>query len=581
MTVSGSRYFSLCCMLLIYLLVPAGHAAERDYRVDIDAEPEFAQLLRQHLEIVQAIDNPRLNQAEWRRLIQKTPDAIANIMATRGYFSPQIESQTEGRSDVRFTVASGPQSRISSVDIDFVGDIQQQAITEQPSIDRMLSDWQLEVNNPFTQAMWDEKKRKLLSTMVVLRYPNAQIRRSKAEVDPVRGSVKLTVTVDSGAARYFGDLHIDGLQRYPAKTIRNLSQIESGAPYSQADLLKLQSDLQATGYFSSVEVVADTSTPADLPIPVQVHVVENQAVQIGIGVGASTNTGARTQLTYDNLNLFERGWRLSSSLRVEQRAQSLNAGIALPTRAPGYRDSLTTAIAREDIEGQVLVTTGFGAKRSWGSSRLEQSIGTNYLIEHAHLDHAPSANKQAVTVAYGITLRRTDNDLLPTRGYLFNAQFTAAPLTSFSEGRFIRSYAKTQAYYPLTKNTQLMARLEFGAVSGAGNTPSTYLFRAGGDQSVRGYAYQSLGVASGDATVGGRYLLTGSLEAVQWFSAQWGAALFVDFGDAANRLNAIHPVYGYGLGARWKSPAGPLGADIAYGEDTGEYRLHFNLGVNF
>ena len=72
-----------------------------------------------------------------------------------------------------------------------------------------------------------------------------------------------------------------------------------------------------------------------------------------------------------------------------------------------------------------------------------------------------------------------------------------------------------------------------------------------------------------------------SVEVVQWLTNQWGAAVFIDMGNAANRVQDLDPVYGYGLGARWKSPIGPIGADIAYGEDTGKYRLHFNIGVAF
>jgi translocation and assembly module TamA len=150
-----------------------------------------------------------------------------------------------------------------------------------------------------------------------------------------------------------------------------------------------------------------------------------------------------------------------------------------------------------------------------------------------------------------------------------------------SDGKFLQSYLRAQAYYPITKSTQLITRLELGMVSGSQSVPATYLFRTGGDQSVRGYAFQSLGVDNGTAIIGGRVLATGSAEVIQWFSQSWGAAVFVDFGNAADKWQDYKPAYGYGLGARWKSPAGPLGLDIAHGEGTGKYRLHFNLGIVF
>jgi translocation and assembly module TamA len=111
--------------------------------------------------------------------------------------------------------------------------------------------------------------------------------------------------------------------------------------------------------------------------------------------------------------------------------------------------------------------------------------------------------------------------------------------------------------------------------------PSTFLFRAGGDQSVRGYGYQTLGVKEGVATVGGRYLATASAELQYWFKPPWGMAVFYDAGNAADRVADLRPKVGYGVGARWRSPAGPINVDIAYGQAERQVRLHFSLGFTF
>src|SRR5207237_295492 len=114
--------------------------------------------------------------------------------------------------------------------------------------------------------------------------------------------------------------------------------------------------------------------------------------------------------------------------------------------------------------------------------------------------------------------------------------------------------------------------------------PSALLFRAGGDGSVRGYGYQSLGVPQVDAIVGGRYLATGTVEAIHWLGPaypQWGVAAFVDAGNAGNRFSDLQPVVGTGVGARWRSPVGVLDLDVAHGLDNGSTRIHFSLGVTF
>ena len=111
--------------------------------------------------------------------------------------------------------------------------------------------------------------------------------------------------------------------------------------------------------------------------------------------------------------------------------------------------------------------------------------------------------------------------------------------------------------------------------------PNDFLFRAGGTGSVRGYAYQSLGVKSGSATLGSRSMITTSAEVVHWFNKEWGGAAFYDVGDADDNLLDVKWARGYGVGARWKTIAGPLALDVAYGQQVHEWRIHFAIAVAF
>lgn len=559
------------------------------YQVEVNAPSPLDDLLTKHLEIIKWRDNPRITPAEWQRLTLAASKNIKELLATEGYFSPLISSSVSRQNNITtatFTVTPGDPVLVSAVDIQFTGDIAAQDVKERPSNQGLREAWSLHPDAIFNQDDWDQAKRQLLTTLLIARYPNASISNSKATIDPVKKSAILLVEVDSGAAVRFGNLSVNGLKRYPVSIVENLNPIKAGSLYNQSDLLTFQARLQESGYFSSVQVTADTSAvsandEADNQAPVIVTLSENKAIKVGVGAGFSTNTGARAQLTFDDYNLFNRGWRLTSSLKIEERAQSLTSQIRLPATSSGYRDSANATIDRSTIEGQTTTLTQAGIKRAWGPRKREQYVGANLLTEQVKVAGADSSSTYAATLAYGITLRRTDNELAPTRGYLINAQIAGAPIEQLSSGRFLQSYFKAQTYYPITKSTQLISRAEIGMVNGKNSAPATFLFRAGGDQSVRGYAFQSLGVQEGNATVGGRYLLTGSVEIVQWLTAQWGAAAFVDFGNAANTTQDLKPVVGYGLGARWKSPVGPIGADIAYGQETDEYRMHFNIGVAF
>lgn len=579
-----TRSLIICLVLLCWGVL--AHADNASYQVEIEAPSPLKTLLENHLDIIKWRTNPRMSPSEWKRLSTEAPKQIKALLTTEGYFSPSINLKTtenDSQHIAQFTIEEGNPTLIDSVKITFTGDIAQQSDKTAPNQQQLRDEWLLKPSMTFTQTAWAEAKRSLLTKLLVSRYPNANITSSKAAIDSNQQTAALEISIDSGNTIHFGELVIEGLERYPESIIHNLNPIKPNAVYSQSQLLTFQTRLQESGYFRMVEVTSDAKTASEQNnlAPIKVKVQENQAIKLSTGAGFSTNTGVRTQLTVDHLNLFNRNWRMTSSLRLEQKLQSISGTIRLPTTENGYRDSTNAATTRTEIEGQTTTVTQAGVKRAWGTLRREQYVGANLLAEHVNLDSADSSDSYAATLGYGIILRRTDNNLNPTRGYLFNAQFNGAPLASLSSGTFLQSYFKTQAYYPITKSTQLIARAELGMVHGKNSAPATFLFRAGGDQSVRGYGFQSLGVAEGDATVGGRYLTTGSIEIIQWLTPEWGAAIFTDFGNAANTIKDLKPVYGYGLGARWKSPVGPIGADIAYGQETDEYRMHFNIGVTF
>ena len=171
----------------------------------------------------------------------------------------------------------------------------------------------------------------------------------------------------------------------------------------------------------------------------------------------------------------------------------------------------------------------------------------------------------------------------PAEGIVAQLQLGGAAKALLSDQNFLRSYFRYSQGIPLGKDDSLLLRGEVGitAAPSREGIPQDYLFRAGGSNSVRGYAYQSLGVREGSATLGGRYLLTLSAEYTHWLNSAWGLAVFADAGQAGDDRDVFKLAPGYGIGARWKSPAGPLAIDLAWGQREGELRLHFSLAVPF
>jgi translocation and assembly module TamA len=460
------------------------------------------------------------------------------------------------------------------------------SITEEERAARlalMREGWPLREGMVFRQAQWEMAKRNALQVLLLERYPAAKIASSRATVDPQTRKATLQVALDSGPAFTFGPLETGGLQRYPRSIVERLNVIEPGSVYSQAKLLQFQARLQDSHYFTDATVSADIDPARPERVPVKVQVVESQSRKLGFGAGVSTDTGARGQVEYKDLNFMDRAWRLSTLLKLESKKQLLSGDIQLPRSPKGHVDSLNALTEHTDIEGQETRKYSLGAKRTHVAGNTETAYGPQYQTERVVIAGAPDESNQALVGAYAWTRRKVDNLLYPADGYLLNAQVGVAAKALLSDQDFVRTYAKGTYYRSVGKNGGLILRGELGVTLARSRQgiPSDYLFRTGGDQSVRGYDYESLGVKSGDAIVGGRYLGVASAEYVHWLAPAWGAAVFYDAGNAADDLHDFKFVHGYGAGARWKSPVGLLKLDLAYGRETKETHLHFSVGISF
>jgi len=575
-----------------------------DYDVEIDAPEGVRIFLTENLALFKWRGNERVDAEQLRRLVDASKGEIETLLAADGFYAPTIDSRLEQSGNkwfARIKVEPNRLVRVGEVKLEFAGAIVTAPTTSEPKIEDLRAEWTIAKDDIFRQSSWEAAKKKLIQDLILVRYPQATLADTRAEVNVETGIANLLVKVDSGPAVTFGELIINGRTRYPASTIINLNPTRPGRTYRQSQLLEYQRRLQDTGYFQRVDVSAEVppdiaangaANAATAIAPVVVTVEELKLQRVELGAGFSTNTGSRGQATYERLNLFDTAIKLKLSSLLETKKQSGTASFIFPVNAEGVRDSIAATYLREDVQNEVTRTTGISATRAWGRPVWERSITLQYGRERRDVstDSGFSTTySQSLVANFGSIWRRTDSLLSPMRGYLLNLQAGGAPVKLFSSTRFARVYGKATGYFPLGESNTLILRGEAGAIAAdtRNGIPTDFLFRAGGDQSLRGYGYQQLGVRDGTAIVGGRYLAVGSAELVHWLSsrhpnwANWGVAGFIDAGNAADKPSDLKAVYGYGVGARWRSPVGVINLDIAYGQQVREARMHFSLGVSF
>ena len=571
--------------LLLCVLLGTGPA--HALTVEVEAPEELEPLLTQYLEAARAARSGEvLDEAEVARLRGVSEQTARELLATEGYFSPRVDStltRVENDWVLRYAVTPGPRTQVRSVKIDFAGALADAGEAGARLRVRAERGFTLQPEMPFRQADWDAAKLAVLRPLLSVRYPSARLAASEARIDPATRSADLKVTVDSGPAFFYGRPVISGTQRYPESVARNLSPMKPGQPYRQQDLLDYQMALEMSGYFAQATVRIETDPALASAVPVRVEVVEHPEKRFSVGAGISTDTGARVQAAWLHRNILDRAMRLELDARLETARQTGAIQLAWPRNAKGYENSLGLQLKEEDIEGQETRVSVLAAKRNRKRGEIDSTVSLQYQTEQQTIAQALDVNNQALIANYSWTQRAVGRAFYPRRGYVLTLQGGGAAEALLSDTSFIRLYGRHTHYFRAGDNGRLVLRGELGSVLAdtRDGIPTDFLFRAGGDNSVRGYAYQSLGRALDGGVASVRYLATGSVEYNYFFDQKWGMALFVDAGDAADSAGDLSPAFGYGVGARYRSPVGPINLDLAYGEATDELRLHFSLGVSF
>jgi translocation and assembly module TamA len=350
------------------------------------------------------------------------------------------------------------------------------------------------------------------------------------------------------------------------------------------------------GLFESVVIDVDPSSSEPGQAQALVALRELPLQQATLGVGYADDTGLQATLEHTHRNVFDTRWIARNKLQVGQNLNALTSDLISHLQDDGWRTLFAAQVEDLLSNDEKRLSWYLRAGRTRDTIRIWRLYYGEYT--YARLETAAGVNaSSALSGNYHWSWRDVDDLRTPTRGTVWNLQGgagyahgTTTPLDSSTSsedsGPFARLYGRVQGYRPLGNSFYGYARLELGQVfvRETLSVPDTLLFRAGGDDSVRGYAYWSLGPELGGVTVSGSTLLTGSLQVSRPIFAEQPAflwALFVDAGNASDGWNNMRPVFGYGAGLHWRSPVGPLRLDLAYGQEVHKFRLHFSVGVVF
>lgn len=559
-----------------------------DIRVDGDGRDDgLRKLLQQNLDLARyRASEAALSRVELARLAAAAPSQAETLLETEGYFNAKADVARDPADDTRLqlTVKPGPLTRVGRLDIEFTeGLAEDEAKALRESLRRS---WPLHDGAAFTQSQWASGKSNLLLRARSGGFPLARWAETAARVDPDAQTADLHLVLASGSRARLGALRIEGLKRQSREAVERLTGFDKGDGYTEQKLAEFQERLAKTQLFDAVRVQLLAETPdADGTTPVQVTLTESALQQATVAVGYHSNTGQSISVEHLHRRPFDLPVRARTKLQFSRDLRGAELELSSHPQ-PDLKRNIAALQFEQDRTGDTIATNlGVRLGRLYESTRDERLSYVELLRARETAGSEVNTNL-AVSINQQWIRRRLDNTLLPTDGHqalaLIGLGYARGGGTDDS-GPFGRMQLKLGVYKPLG-GWYASARAEVAQVitHDRVGVPEKLLFLAGGDESVRGYAYRSLGPERNGLTVGGRVLATGSLEIahpiVASFPSLWGA-VFVDAGNAASRWADYRAVVGYGAGVRWRSPVGPLRVDLARAQETGKWRLHFSVGI--
>ncbi|PXW23584.1 autotransporter secretion outer membrane protein TamA [Paraburkholderia caballeronis] len=572
---------------LVAALVAALWAGDAlaSYRVDIDASPRaLRRLLQQHLDISRFAKRDDISDEQFGFLVTATPQQVRDLAATDGYFTPVVRTDvrtTGGKRQVRVSVEPGPQTKVSSVTLTFRGPV----LTEDPTQENATRfAFSLREGDPFSQSGWDDAKNASLKALQSKRYLGAKIARSEARVDPQKHDAQLSVTFDSGPTFTMGALDVTGARRYPERIVHNVNPIAPGEIYDLQRVTELQRQLQNTPYYASVAIDVDNNTDQPLLTPLHAKLSEFPYNSFRGGVGYSTDTGAHVQGSYSYLNTFGAAWPFQIQGRLDEIQQFGQVQLSMPPGPRAWTNSALASYSSTDVSDTHIYSARIGVQRTRTSQNIDYAYQLLYYQDRLTQNTGAPTSSRALVPSWSWTRRNVDDPLFPRSGNLVRVEAGFAVKDVLADQTFIRGYMRGQQYFPIGRDDIVLIRAELGGVFTSGSStgvPASLLFRAGGSNSVRGYGFQSIGNNVDGSILPTKYLVTSSAEYQHWFSHDWGAAAFFDVGTATDTWGEKQFFPGAGLGARWRSPVGPVNLDLAYGFRNRSVRPYLTLGIAF
>lgn len=526
-------------------------------------------------------DRANLSKGRLSYLLRAADEEVRKALQPYGYYDPRVESivtRGERGITITFSVTPGEPVMVAAASIGMEGAAERDSV-----IGEAVLNFEPRVGERLDHRIYEASKLAVQRRLIERGYFDAELLEHRVEVRRRERAADLELRWESGQRYRFGAVTLEGSQ-VREELLEQSVPFEAGEYYHQRELLALHQRLTDLDYFGYIDVRPDTENAQGDRVPVAVAVTPGKRSVYTAGVSYGTDSGAGIQLGLDRRWVNDRGHKLGVQLDYAQRRKSLGALYRIPAFAwaEGW---YAVGVNRREEESDFVLTriNEIVVQRTGRIEDWNLGVALHLLDEDFVLGRDPIVGRgsaQLVYPALRVERKEADDPLYPRAGWLLRGEFKVGANALGSETDFAQLLIDAKWIRGLGENNRLLVRGQLGRTftSEFDELPPSLRFYAGGDRSIRGYGHQEVGPRLEGQVIGGENLITGSVEFEHMFTPEWGAAVFVDAGDAFSS-SEFQAHAGIGAGLRWRSPVGLVRVDIAHGIDDADSALQFHINI--
>lgn len=498
-----------------------------------------------------------------------------------GYYSPTFQYDNQDPKVLVVHVSPGEPVKIEKLNVNITGEGQHDA-----DFQALLSQDLPKIGDTLNHGVYESFKKSLQSISLKKGYFDADMTKHQLAVADMYHQAFWNIDFNTGQRYKFGKVNFHDA-KIRKDYLDNIVPFKEGEAYTAEQLSLLNRRLASTNWFNSVVVSPDfPHLTADKALPIDVVTTPRKKNSMDLGLGFSTDNGVHGKIGWNKPWINSRGQSFQSNLSLSSPEQLITMSYKIPLKKSPLEQYYTIQGGYKKIDNNDTYSRSytFGALRNWDNFKgWQTALGFNLLR-----DDFTQGDSSFRTFLYypslSISRIRSDGNLLAMWGDSQRYSIELASESLGSDINLVRFQAQQTWIRSLKQSHRFIARGNFGIIQASNfdRVPPSFRFFAGGDRSIRGYSYQSISPEDKKGKLkGASKLITGSAEYQYNFTGAWWGAMFIDTGEAIDKVDKAKFYTGTGVGVRWASPVGPIKVDLATPlnrKDTGSIHLYIGLG---